>query len=395
MRSRRARPRGIALVASTAALGCSVAAACTAFDDVPLPSKPTEAGAFNVDTRESAADGGVPDVALPAPGFVTLAEAVDACTVIASCGHLAQSVTRSLRVPVAEAVPATAANVNPVYDTSFSFCVEQLSKTFEPQRPGRDIVAASIRRIAKATSCREAGKGLYLEYLPVPDVHCPSSPDASPWVCIDDVTAVECAPEFAVVFHCNSPSGLPGGKCITLDAGRYGIGGCFTPESTTGMCNPTCQGSAAVLCDSFPLFPRRYGMLTDCSVLGLECKVDLGTTNTGCAMPGRAPRYDQYHYPGTYCENTNLVLSNGGFVGVVDCASFGGVCAGKNAAAVCTMPDAECTPFSPGTNTCQGSKIHLCVGGRWQDVECPHGCNVPDGAPERGACSGTFGDDGG
>jgi hypothetical protein len=385
----------MALVASIAALACSLAAACTAFDDVPLPSKALEAGTFDVDTRETAVDGGVPDVVLPAPGFVTLAEAVDACTVIASCGHLAQSVTRSLRVPVAEAVPATAANVHPAYDTSFSFCVEQLSKTFEPQRPGRDIVAASIRRIAKASSCREAGKGLYLEYLPGTDVHCPTSPDASPWVCIDDVTAVECAPEFAVVFHCNAPRALPAGKCITLDAGRYGIGGCFLPETTGGSCSPTCQGSAALLCDSFPLFPRRYGTLTECSALGLECKIDPGTTNTGCATPGRAPRYDQYRYPGTYCENTNLVLSNGTFVGVLDCASFGGVCAGKNAAAVCTMADAECTPFSPGANTCQGSKIHLCVGGKWQDVECAKGCDAPDGSPQRGACRGTFDDDGG
>jgi hypothetical protein len=59
------------------------------------------------------------------------------------------------------------------------------------------------------------------------------------------------------------------------------------------------------------------------------------------------------------------------------------------------MPDAECTPFSAGANACQGSKIRLCVGGRWQDVECPQGCDSPDGSPRRGACRATFDGDGG
>jgi hypothetical protein len=384
---------------AAAALACAVAAACTAFDDVPLPGRPgAEAGTADVvvTPAEAAADGSA--VTLPAPGFVTVAEAVDACTVIAACPHLAQSLTTSLRVPVAEAVAPGPTDPNPPFDTSFSFCVDQLSKTFEPERIGREIVSTAVRKIAASKSCAEAARNILHEYRPGRHPSCPTDAGGSPWVCLDDTTALRCGSDFHLIMHCAAPKGLPSGRCVTLDAGAYGLGGCFVESDG---CNSRCIGSAANLCDTHAPSGRRYGTQTDCHALGLECVLDPGTTNVGCATAGHAARYDNYRYPGTYCENTNLVLSNGNFVGVIDCASFGGTCVAKSAAAICSMPEAACTPFSPGANTCQGSKIHLCVGGQWQDVDCPLGCDAPDasdasGAPtRRGACRASFDGDGG
>jgi hypothetical protein len=388
-RRARARARAIAL---GVALACAAAAACTAFDDVPLPGRPSvEAGTPDrVAPLEGGVDGAAP-VVLPAPGFVSLAEAVQACTVIAACPNLAQWLTRSLRVAVAEAVPPTAEDFPP-FDTNFSYCVEQLSKTFEPERVGREMVSTAIRKIAAATSCPDASRNIYFERFPARHPSCPADAGGSPWVCADDVTGVQCADTFSLLLHCAAPRALPSGKCVTLDAGPYGIGGCFLDNTE---CHPGCVGSSATLCDTHNLTGREYGIQIDCHVLGLECVLDPGTTNVGCAVAGHAARYDVHRYPGSYCENTSLVSSNGTFLGVLDCASFGGKCVTKNAAAVCSMPDAACSPFSPEANACQGSKIHLCVGGQWEDVQCPLGCEAPDGSPARAACRAAFDGDGG
>lgn len=388
-RSRRGAAR---LIAAGATLACGAAAACTAFDDVPLPSRPREAGAVDAEPAEAGpVDGGAPDV-LPAEGYVTEAEAVTACSVVAACPYLAESMALSLRVAVAETVPAYVVGEHPPYEQSFSFCVEQLSKTFEPQRPGRDLVAATVRKIASAKSCAEAGANLRLDLLPPGDPRCASgpAPDAGPWTCLDDVTALSCDETLPFLWHCSAPYGLPTARCETIDGGAYALGGCVLPD---GVC-PACEGSVLTSCLTEPVTHTPYRTKVDCRVIGLECAINPGNVQIGCAGPDHVIRGDIYSFPGAYCQNTNLVVSNGTYVGILDCASLGGICASANGAAVCTLPDAACTPFSAGANTCQGSKLHLCVGGRWRDVDCPAGCDVPDGSPQRGVCRASFGDGG-
>lgn len=386
-RSGRARARSIGLFAVAS---CVAAVACTAFDDVPLPNRGVlEAGVPATDAPETAADSGVP-AALPGDGFVTEAEAIRACTVIAACPFLAESIVRSLRVAVAEAVVPEAFGEHPDSDQSFSFCVEQLSRSFEPQRPGRDTVAAVMRKIAVATSCREAGKNLHLDLLPPGDPRCPLGADAAAPTCLDDVTALSCDPTMPLLWHCAAPPGLPSGTCMTIDAGASGFGGCILPD---GVC-PACDGPVLTSCAMAPVGNTAYRSRNDCSAIGLECAINPGNAEIGCAGPDHVIRSDLYFFPGTYCQGTKLVLSNAEYAGIFDCASIGAVCAETNGAAVCSMPEAACTPFSAGANTCQGSKIHLCVGGQWRDVECALGCEVPDGSPGRGACRASLGDGG-
>jgi hypothetical protein len=366
------------------------------FDDLALP-----ASGDGVDAslpERTAPDAAAPDAeVLPADGFVTRADAVEACAVIATCPFLAESVTRSLRVAVAEAVPATPGGSPLPFTPSFSFCVAQLSKTFEPRRPGRDIVATAIRKIAAATSCREAGKNLQLELLAAPDSRCVARPEAGSGAafCVDGVTMLNCDPLLPFVEHCNAPSGTPSDTCSVIVAPNGGpsYAGCILPE---GAC-PICEGSLATFCGTNAEQnvgePYRYHI--DCNALGLECAVTPGGNEVGCATADHVVRRDNYFFPGSYCANTNLVQSSSTFQSVLDCTSVGGVCAQTNGAAVCTLPTDVCTPFSAGTNTCVGSKIHLCVGGAWADVDCPHGCDTPDGGTGRAVCRAAFAVDGG
>ncbi len=377
-----------------AVLGTCAVAACTAWDDVPLPSD-----------RSSLDGGGMPEAAtmtsdaeagpmtLPADGFVTEREAIDACTVIAACPYLAFSLVTSLRVPVAESILFQSAEDVGLSSTSFSYCVEQLSKTFEPARPGRDIVAAAVRKIGTATSCGEAGSTLLNDFHRDADVHCTA--DAGPTdTCIDNVTGLSCDGPFSTLTrHCNAAGGVPSDTCLSLDGGTP-VTGCVLAD---GVC-PFCEGSVATLCDyadpkvASSRLPARAHV--DCKALGLECAITPGGLNVGCASADHVVRQDVYQYAGAYCVDSTLYLSDSTFVGLFDCAAIGGACAQSAGAAVCTMPDAECTPFSPGANTCNGSKIHVCVGGHWKDVDCALGCDAPDGSVERGACRSALADAG-
>lgn len=363
-------------------------AACTVFDGLSVPQVVDEGA-----PETSAGDGGDLDgrgpdanVALPAPGFVTHDQAIAACAVIAGCPNLSQGITRSLRVAVDETVLPPGPMLLP-WAPNFSFCVDQLSKTFDPGRPGQDIVSPAIQKIAQATSCSEAAKAVFFEFVPGLDSRCDGGP---PSLCIDEHTAVQCDFEqgFTLFTHCNSPYGAPSDKCKDIDAGGIGVGGCFLED---GLC-PTCEGSFATFCGFDPTTREKqaYRFRTDCKTLGLECTIVPGSTELGCAMSDHIVRRDSYFYPGSYCDGPRVVLSDGTFYGLVDCSSFGGACVESSGAATCTFPGAECHPFSPQANTCNGNKLHLCVGGHWEDVTCSNGCDTGDAAPGRATCRPPF-----
>jgi hypothetical protein len=377
-----------------AVLGVGVVGACTAWDDVPLPGDRSalDGGSpLEATTTESGSDAG--PLRLPADGFVTEREAIDACTVIAACPYLGFSIITSLRVPVAESILFRSAEDVGLSGTNFSFCVDQLSKTFEPARPGRDIVAATVRKIATATSCGEAGTNVLNDFHRDADPRCTADAGHTE-TCIDNVTMLACDGPFSTLSrHCNAAGGLPSDTCLTLDGG-VPIQGCVLPD---GVC-PFCEGSVATLCNyadpkvASSRMPARAH--TDCKVLGLECAITPGGLQVGCASTDHVVREDVYAYAGAYCVNSTVYLSDSTFVGLFDCAAIGAACAESSGAAVCTMPDAECTPFSTGANECSGSKIHLCVGGHWKDVDCPMGCDAPDGSAQRAACRSALADGG-
>ena len=380
-----------------AVLGVGAVAACTVWDDVPRPgdrSVPDDGGISPEATTVTESGSEAGPVRLPTDGFVTEREAIDACTVIAACPYLAFSILTSLRVAVAGSILFRAPEDVGLSDPNFSFCVDQLSKTFEPARPGRDIVAGTARKIAVATSCGEAGRTLLNDFHRDADPRC--SPDAGHTdTCVDNVTLLSCDGPLATFSrHCNAAGGVPSDACLTLDAGTPPIQGCVLPD---GVC-PFCEGSVATLCSyanpklASSRQPAREH--TDCKALGLECAITPGGLQVGCASADHVVREDVYEYAGSYCVNSTVYLSDATFVGLLDCAAMGATCAQTAGAAVCTMPDAECTPFSMGANECRGSKIHLCVGGHWEDVDCPLGCDAPDGSPQGAACRSSLADGG-
>ncbi|WP_146648121.1 hypothetical protein [Labilithrix luteola] len=383
-RARSSSPRAVFTVFLLGAM-----AACTVFNGLSVPTDTEKAGA-EAGAGDGSIEGGARDssVSLPAPGFVAHDEAIAACSVIAACPHLSQGITRSLRVAVDETVLPPGPMLER-WNPSFSFCVEQLSKTFDPARPGQDIVGPAVRKIAQAVSCAEARKAVLFELVPGLDARCDGGP---PSKCLDDETALQCDFDegYSLVTHCNAPYGAPSDKCKDIDAGGVGVGGCFLED---GLC-PTCEGSFATFCGLDVQRQRQpYRFRTDCNALGLECTIVPGSTELGCAMSDHIVRRDSYFYPGSYCDGPRVMLSDGTFSGFVDCSSFGGNCVESSGAATCTLPGAECHPFSPGANRCNGSKLHLCVGGHWEDVTCANGCDTADAAPGRASCRPPFNPD--
>lgn len=371
MSGERARLRRLGVSAGAVLAGAWLAGACTIWNGVTLPpADSSDAGALSA-------------ASLPANGFVTLDEAIAACSVIAACPYLGESIERSLRVAVSEAVQTQAGSVQP-YDTNFSLCVDSLSKTFEPTRRGQDVAAGVFRRMAQASSCSEAGANVEFEMTAKVDPRCAKAGT----VCGDDVTELVCdikASRPAIV-HCSAPSGLPTDKCVASDPRGRDYEGCVLPA---GPC-PICEGNVATYCTldaNGALLEARVHI--DCTALGMSCIFTPGNLQVGCATDDNVVRQDVYQFPGTFCDGNLLVHSDGRFMGLVDCPAIGGRCAQSNGAAQCELPSFECTAFSPEANSCTDGKIHVCVGGRWQDVACPFGCSEPSDA-KRAACLAAF-----
>jgi hypothetical protein len=328
--------------------GLAAAVACTAFDDVPAPGSravPPEAG------DETTADADAPDV-LPAPGLLSLTEAAQLCSLIARCEYLGLTITAALRVPVAE--------------PSYSLCLTELSTTFEPKRPGRDLTARVLKEIAAAPTCAAAASMLTLEVVPPGDARCASDGgDAGVPAqrCLDEKTALYCnGPQaFGKIRHCGKPNHTADETCIAFDGGvdcAIGMGcggaGCIGPVLTT------CRPSDAM---------RVLHTNTDCNVIGMQCTVgpDL---NVGCSTDDVKTRQSSDGLVGAACRGSKRISSEENYYGETDCAAFGATCISSGVGATCAFPTDECSPFGAATDTCTGTTFHGCVAGKKTSVDC-------------------------
>ena len=126
-----------------------------------------------------------------------------------------------------------------------------------------------------------------------------------------------------------------------------------------------CSGATADNCDGNTLRTCRWGfaMKFDCSSVGLVCSS--GNANAGCGFGDCAASQEGE----SYCVGPNYVAecSHGRYVPAVDCATFGGVCAGPPGAAHC---DGAGGSMCNTGGTCVGTTIVACVAGFLGSVDC-------------------------
>jgi hypothetical protein len=312
--------------------------------DVPPP------GAAGVDATTDASGGEVTDAgtALPAPGFLSVDDAVKACARIADCYGLGFAIGAGLRIPL---------NVS-----AFSYCVTQLSTTLEPGRPGRELVTATLKKIAAAASCAEASAELNIELLRTDSPLCAGADAAPPGGrCVDSKTLLRCGPDAPVLFHCGKPLTPPEEVCVTFDGGAS----CGTSLGCKPS-GPECIGGVLTACG----FGRAYETLIDCNAIGMSCVIE-PNGQFGCSVDQLVRGTDNTLVRG-YCEGTKYFAASSQYYGAYDCATVGARCISRGEAALCAFESDECSPFASDVDKCGpgGKTIELCIGGKRVTYDC-------------------------
>jgi hypothetical protein len=84
----------------------------------------------------------------------------------------------------------------------------------------------------------------------------------------------------------------------------------------------------------------------------------------------------------TQCVDAkNVAVCRFGALAMLDCSATGGTaqCRTHDLVSYCAGPHDECTPYDPppadgqGVNSCSGTAIRLCIGGRLTSVDCRQG----------------------
>lgn len=334
------RPRA---VVAALAVGSAVAAiaACTAFSDLKSPSPALPA--------DSGKDGASADAATA--GMLSLADAAKVCSLIAQCYALGEAINGSLRLALAE--------------PSYSLCLTELTTTLEPKRPGRQITARTLQDLAGAATCGAAAKLLSLEPIAKGDPRCQDAGPAPADQCLDAMNLVHCFPpggaSAGFVRHCGKPSRTADERCFGFDGGAE----CAV---AIGCTDPGCIGPALDACRPSDVV-RLYHARTDCNVLGMQCIVG-NNSDVGCSTDATRTRLREPDGDlGAFCDGTTRVVTSEVYLGRVDCADFGGTCVHRGLAAICALPEDECSPFTT-PDTCTGTTINTCVGGKATAFDC-------------------------
>ena len=142
-----------------------------------------------------------------------------------------------------------------------------------------------------------------------------------------------------------------------------------------GSSTPQCSGSVIVQCDG-TVSPQAL----DCASIGQKCiQGSLGATcgQAACDQGTTAPT----------CQGDTLVSCNGGVLATIDCpaetSAVGDTCGVVQGTAQCIGTGAACDASST-PDTCQGSVMTACSGGRFAHYDCasiglPFTCQVATG----------------
>jgi hypothetical protein len=319
----------------------AVVAACTAFDDVPLPgAKPPDAS--------PAVEASVED-ASTTTGILSLAEAAKVCSLVARCVGLGESLAASLRVSVVE--------------PSYSLCLTELATDIEPGRQNKSTTAKALRDVAAADTCAAAGGAVFIDVFRGGDPRC--AYDAAPGTpldtCLDPSTSLHCFGPGKNGFshHCNRPHRTGLETCVAFDGGADCVLGASCPGTT-------CSGAVLEECRPAQALPLYYSR-TDCAALGMQCAV--ANQRIGCSTDGKDIRLTGMKFLGAHCEGDLRHTQSEVYFGLTDCKALGGKCVGSGQGAICALPSDECSPFNT-VDTCAGTTWNGCVGGKKKSFDC-------------------------
>jgi hypothetical protein len=342
------------LLAAGLAAGALLVGSCHAFSDLGPPGKDGGADADLADAP--LADGG--DAAADLPGLVSIADALQICSKVITCPHVGPSIEISFGLPIDS--------------SNFSACVHTLSGPIEPRRINK-LTSERLRCVGKADACN-IGACVSREEIERTDPrNNPNCGDGGGVLdtCTGD-TRVSCyggnVGSFAI--HCDDPAFAAGSRCVVAnDRARCDV-------TVTGCPSvPQCVDGTEPL--SVTDFCFDAGGATghtkfDCRTSGQSCQGGIpGCVATPCAV-----------HLATQCDGTTkLSVCIVDEITVLDCAGAGAgsSCKIHDNAAFCTGPHAECTPYDPqpasgqGINSCDGTSIRLCIGGRLTKVDCREG----------------------
>jgi hypothetical protein len=320
---------GAAALPALLALG-----SCTAFDDVPGPAGPA-------------------GPAFTAPGFLTVEEAAVMCARLVNCPGLGLTITQDLRIPLNA--------------SGYSYCVTQLATSFEPNRIGKDLVSATLRKIIGLgdSSCQLVFDELEDQPLPAGDALCAGADAMNPpgGHCLDATTVLKCDSQggTGTLSHCGKPNGGPDEKCLAIDGGAICSPGGLCPVAS--CVGSTLKGYVETADKT------RYCSEVDCGAIGLGCVAD-AFDNLGCANDAKA--VGAANKAGGFCEGTVYLARAFLYEGRIDCAELGARCISRGELALCAFEQAECSPFDPSIDSCKAGTdtVELCVGGRRTEFDC-------------------------
>jgi hypothetical protein len=338
------RTLGAATVGLAAAWGA--AGACTAFS-FPRPQESADA---SVAQDGSAVDAGAAETPAPQPGYLGPSDAARLCAVVFKCARLAQTITRSIVLPLD----------TPSSPLNFSACMDWAAGPIDPKRPGFAAQQAMLLAVAGKTSCADA-------YAAVPVQPLEGAPCSDG--CLGTSTRTWCdvtAGRFSVA--CGPPVYAEAGTCVAIDGGAQCL--------TLGPCSPglSCSGSTRVEC-----IAGIGSSAIDCTLSGRLC------VHGACVTPGQSTAPCPASMPHDDCQGSLVQHCAGTVEGQtqINCAAVGRTCSANNAAgaARCVGPADSCSPFDPDQNACSGSVIRVCVGGAPLSFDCASvglGCQPGD-----------------
>lgn len=205
-----------------------------------------------------------------------------------------------------------------------------------------DAFSAGFSCLAASSACGglKACTGLWVK------VGSPCAAGSHDQKCLDQSTSYGCDDQYGFYIDCNRWFGA---SCLSSGGG----GNCATGQSCTGTAR-SCKGGSVVRCSGGAEVHEE-----PCAQLGLGC------SGGQCAGDGPACTAGR-------CDGKVAVRCIGGKESKLDCAGLGAgwSCALSKGEARCRQGSACDPQDSKRKETCEGTKVVLCHGGKTVKVDC-------------------------
>jgi hypothetical protein len=330
-----------------APLAFAFAASCTIFDNIKdVPASLSDGGpdtSIGVTPGPDTDSDGGSDAGPTQVAYLSVEDAARLCSLAFRCKELPATITGATSVPI-----------DP---QNYSDCMTWLTGPIPPTRIGLQIQASVLTCMAKATTCQAAGACGLVEQIPAGDPRCGDAGPSEPERCADDGgTVLRCGPRFAL--HCNHPYYGPGSTCLSGDQNKT----FWCATSKTCSVTQSCLGSLLEYCDIDGLRNN-----FNCAAIGTSCGVDPDGGNNDCLLEGQLQLCPSIS---SSCKGDAVEVCDGEKKSLFYCKDINGTCVNPQGTARCARPEDRCTPFDLDVNVCNGSKLHLCVGGKLVDFDC-------------------------